>query len=275
MFKKFFIVVFSYLFIHLYAVAESRDTTISIDVGSDEQGNTNSMVSGDLGLSDSKRVFFGVGKSKIPSGSTTIDSNLAYGGLSKKFTDHWKMSGMIEYSGLKDAYSLVSISAPGRYSHDSFFVELVPAFRSIKLTTIANKQLTVRSGALGLKTGVYIGDHFRLSGSAYTYKYSHDVSLLASFASTRFFNETTLLLSSGLLEKSYNIETGLDFESISVSLGKNQSISAIDHTTSDNVYVAFDYYFSDAWGMGILVGEYLNTPADQNNYSSLSVNYSF
>lgn len=274
-FKKFIFIVISYIFIQLGAFAAERNTTISIDVGKDEQGNTNSLVSADMGLRNSKRIFFGVGNSKIPSGTEIIDNSLAFVGLSKKFSDHWKLTGMLEYSGLKNAYTLFSASAGMRFSTNSVFVELVPALRRIKLTTIGNKHLFVGSAALGLKTGVHIGDHFRLSGSAYTYTYSDDVSQLASFASTRFFNEKTLLLSSGLLEKAYNVETGLDFESFSVSIGKNQSVSAIDFSDSDYVYSVFDYYFSEAWSMSVFLGKYLNTPSDQDNFSSLSVNYSF
>ena len=276
--NKFISIVLSYLFIHLAVFAESIDTyttNISVEVGKDEQNNTNSLVSADMGLSNSKRIFFGVGKSKIPSGADTIDSNLAFVGLSKKHSDDWKLTGSLEYSGLRNAYTMFSTSAGVRYNQNNYYLELVPAIRSISLTTTTNKHLIISSGALGLKTGVYLGDHFRLSGSAYSYNYSRDVRQSASFTSSRFFNVETLLLSSGLLKKYYNLETGLDFYSFSVSLGKNSSVSAIDNSNSDYIYSVVDYSITGAWRVSILFGEYLNTPADQNNYSSLTVSYSF
>jgi len=261
--------------INFNAFAESKNTTISVEVGKDEQNNTNSLMSVDMNLSNSKQLFFGAGKSKTPSGSEIIENNLAYVGLSKKFSNDWKLTGMLEYSGLKDAFSMFSASSAIRYSQDSYFLELVPAIRSIKLTTLSNKDVFISSSALGIKTGIYLGEHFRLSGNVYSYNYSQDVSKLASFASTRFFNVKTLLLSSGLLDKSYNVETGLDFDSLSFSVGKNRSVSAIDYSNSDYVYSVLDVYITDAWGLSLLYGEYLNTPEDQNNFSSLTVNYSF
>jgi len=257
------------------AFAESGDTSISLDVGKDEQNNTNSLVSVDMGLSESRRLFFGFGKSKIPSGTDTIDSNLAFVGLSQKYSDDWKLSGTLESSGLKGAYTMFSTSAGIQYRQDNYYLEFAPAIRRISLTTLSKRQLIVSSAALGIKAGLYLGKYFRLSANTYSYSYSNDVSKLASFASTRFFNVKTLLLSSGLLKKSYNVETGLDFDSFSVSIGKNRSISAIDNNASDYVYSVLDYYISDAWGVSVLFGEYLNTPSDQNNYSALTVNYSF
>ncbi len=278
MLKKSIFIVVIYLVSHLAVSAVERNTTVSLDVGSDEQGNTNSMISVDMGLTHSKRLFFGAGKSKIPlttSGTKIIESSLAFVGLSDQFNDQWKLTGMLEYSGLRDDYTMLSTSAAMRYSHPSVFFELVSALRRINLTTLSSKHLIVSSSALGLKAGVYIGDHFRLSANAYSYTYSRDVSQLASFASTRFFNVKTLLLSSGLLEKSHNLETGLDFESLSVSIGVNRSVSAIDFNTSDYIYSVFDYYFSDAWSLSLLLGKYQDTAEDQNNFSSLTVNYSF
>jgi len=257
------------------AFAESGDTTISLDVGKDEQNNINSLLSVDMGLSEIQRLFFGLGKSKIPSGNDTIESNLAFVGISKKYNNDWKLSGTLESSGLRGAYTMFSTSAGIQYNQQHFFVEFAPAIRRINLTTLSNKNIQVSSAALGLKAGLYLGQHFRLSGNTYTYSYSADVGKLASFASTRFFNVKTLLLSSGLLKKSYNVETGLDFDSFSVSIGKNKSISAIDNSASDYVYSVLDYYFSDAWSASVLFGEYLNTPSNQNNYSSLTINYSF
>lgn len=275
MLKKSTFIILSSIFIQASAYAETKNTTISLEIGKDEQNNINSMVSADTGLSDSKRLFFGVGKSKTPSGADTIDNNLAFVGLSNKYSDDWKLTGSLEYSGLKNAYTMFSTSAAIRYNQNNYFVELVPAIRSINLTTLSKKHLIISSAALGLKTGVYVGEHFRLSGSAYSYNYSRDVSQLASFASSRFFNVKTLLLSSGLLKKSYNLETGLDFDSFAISLGKNRSVSAIDDSSSDYIYSAIDFYITEALGVSVLFGEYLNTPADRNNYSSLSVNYSF
>ena len=216
-----------------------------------------------------------MGKSKIPSGNDIIESNLAFVGISKKYSDDWKLTGTLESSGLKNAYTMFSTSAGIKYSQDDYYIEFDPALRRISLTTLSNRQLIVTSAALGIKAGLYLGRHFRLSGNTYSYSYSADVSKLASFASTRFFNVKTLLLSSGLLKKSYNIETGLDFDFFSVSIGKNRSISAIDNSASDYVYSVLDYYISDEWSVSVLFGEYLNTPSDQNNYTSLTVNYSF
>ena len=145
---------------------------------------------------------------------------------------------------------MYSTSLATKYSQKNYYVEFVPAIRRISLTTLSKKKINVSSSALGFKAGVYLGDHFRLSGNAYSY--SHDVSKLASFASTRYFNVKTLLLSSGLLKNSYNTEAGLDFDSFSISVGKNRSVSAIDYTNSDYVYLVADFYVSDAWGLSLL-----------------------
>ena len=267
--------MFGLMLVSFSIFAESGDTTISLDIGKDEQNNTNSLVSADVGLSDTQRLFFGLGKSKIPSGSTTIESNLAFIGVSKRYDEDWKLSGTIESSGLKGAYTMFSTIAGIRYSKDSYYVEFAPGLRRITLTTLSKRRLIVSSAALGIKAGVFVGEHFRLSGNIYNYSYSEDVSKLASFASTRFFNVKTLLLSSGLLKKSFNLETGLDYDKFSVSIGKNTSVSAIDNTSSDYVYSVLDYYFSDAWGVSVLFGKYLNTPSDQDNYTSLTVNYTY
>jgi hypothetical protein len=71
------------------------------------------------------------------------------------------------------------------------------------------------------------------------------------------------------------LKIGLDFDSYSVSLGQNRSVSAIDNKESDYVYTVLDYYLSDAWSLSFLYGTYLDTPEDQNNYSSVTVGYSF
>lgn len=255
--------------------SNERNTTLSIEAGKDESGNRNTMISADIRLNATQNVFFGAGSSEVPSGSVIIKNNQAYGGFSNKFSDKWKITGILDYSGLKDAFTMVSISAGMKFSIPVFYLELVPAYRRIKLTTLNNRHVFINSGGLGVKSGVYLGDHFRLSGSAYTYNYSRDVSLLASFASTRFFSTNTLLLSSGLLEETKNIETGLDFTNFSLSLGRNKSISAIDFSESNYGYIVFDYYFSDAWSMSIFAGKYDDTPEDQDNFSSLTVSYAF
>lgn len=275
MFKKLIFVVLSYIFIQPVVFAESNNSSITIDYGKDEQANSSSTISVDLALKDSKRLFFGVGKSKIPAGNQTIDSNLAFLGLSKKYSKQWKISGSLDYSGQKNAFTTISLSTPVRYSQDNYYLELVPAVRRINLSTLSKKDIVVSSTALGLKAGLYLGEHFRLSGNYYSYTYSEDVSKLASFVITRYLSKTTLLLSSGLLTKSYNAETGLDFKSYSVSLGQNRSVSAIDNSNSDFVYSVLDYYLSDTWSLSFLYGAYLNTPEDQNNYSSVTVGYSF
>lgn len=275
MLNKVILTTVLYVLMVFHVMASSDSSSISVDVGSDELGNKNSAVSVSLSGNNSKKYLFGMGKSEVPTGNETINSNFVYFGISKKISEKWKMTGMIESSGLKDAFTMITTSVPVRYSQNNFYVELVPALRNIRLTTTGNKKINVVSSAFGLKSGVFLGDHFRLSGSAYSYTYSADVSKLATFASSRFFNENTLLLSSGLLNKSYNVETGLDFDSFSVSLGKNKSISAIDDSSSESIYTVFDYYLSKAWALSFLFGEYLNTPEDQNNYSSVAVSYSF
>lgn len=153
--------------------------------------------------------------------------------------------------------------------------EFVPTLRTISFSTINNRKLLVSSTALGLKGGWYIGKYFRISGSAYSYAYSRDISKLATFQSTRYFNQNTLLLSFSLLKRSYNMGIGLDFDSYSLSAGKNRSVSAIDNSNGDYIYSVFDYFISDSWSMSLLYGEYLNTPADRNNYTSISVSHSF
>ncbi len=259
----------------LNAVAASNSSSVSVEIGSDEQGNKNTAVAVDLSLDNTKQIMFGAGRSVVPTGADTINNNFLYFGLSKELSEDWKVTGMIEYSGQKDEFSMVSTSVPVRFTQDTYFLEVVPAIRTISLSTQNNKKLFVNSTALGLKAGWFIGKYFRLSGSAYSYSYSRDVSKLATFQSTRYFNEKTLLLSSGLLKRSYNMETGLDFDSFSISAGKNRSVSAIDNSNSDYIYTVLDYYLSDSWSLSLLYGEYLNIPADQNNYTSISVSHSF
>lgn len=273
--KKSKYVVLCYLFMHFSVFAEVGNTTISVDMGSDEQNNNNSLLTIDMTLQNSKHLFFGAGKSKSSSNPQPIENNLAFLGMSQKYNNNWKLTGMFDYSGLKDAFTMFSTSAAIKYNQKHYYMELIPAYRRINLTTLSQRKILITSTALGVKSGIYIGDHFRLSGSAYSYDYSNDVSKLASFASTRYFNVKTLLLSSGLLKKSYNAETGLDFDSFSISIGKNRSVSAIDYTSSDYVYSVLDYYISDAWGVSFLYGEYLDTPKDENNFSSFTVNYNF
>lgn len=267
--------VILYIFTALSALAASNNSSVTIDKGSDEQGNKNSAVSVKLSLDDTKQLIFGLGKNEVLSGTESINNNFMYAGLFKKTSDEFKIGGMLEYSGLKNQFTMVTTSIPVRFSKTNYYFEVIPALRNINITTLLNRTITVASTALGFKTGIYLGDYFRLGGSAYSYNYARDVSLLATFQSTRYFNERTLMLSSGLLKKSYNVEGGLDFNSFSVSLGSNRSISAIDDTRSDYTYTILDYYLSDSWTLSALFGQYLNTPADQNNYSSLSVSYAF
>lgn len=261
----FFLVVFQ-------ANAES---SVTVDVGTDEQGSKNSSVAVNLARANDKEVMFGFGSGTVLTSAEPINNNFAYFGVSKKVSKDWKVTGLVDYSDLKDTYSMVSASVPVRYIQDSYYVELVPALRSIRLSTTTKKDLNVGSTALGIKSGVYLGKYFRLSGSAYSYTYSQDVSKIPSIGRGIFFSDNTLLLSSGLLNKSYNIETGLDFESLSVSLGKNSSVSATDNTNSDDMYVVLDYYLSKSWSISALLGKYLDVPKDQDNYSSIAVSYSF
>lgn len=241
-----------YYIVVLSAVAASNSSSISVDFGSDEQGNKNTSIAVDLSLDNTKQIMFGAGRSVVPIGTETANNDFLYFGLSKKLSEEWKVTGMIEYSALNDEYSMVSTSVPVRFTEDTYFIEVVPAIRSINLSTLNNKKLFVSGTALGFKAGWYIGKYFRLSGSAYSYAYSRDLSKLAAFQSTRYFNENALLLSSGLLKRSYNMETGLDFNSFSISAGKNRSVSAIDNSNSDYIYAVFDYYLSDAWSLRLL-----------------------
>lgn len=275
MFYKKFYAALLLLLVSANSIATENNSSINVDLGSDEQGNKSSAVSVVLAGNNDKEFLFGFGSSQVITGTDPVNSNFAYFGLAKKASDNWKFSGMFEYSGLKDAFTMLSASAPIRFKQNNYYMEAVPAIRSIRLTTVNNRKANISSSALGLKAGVFIGDHFRLSGSTYSYSYSHDVSKLATFASSRFFNEKTLILSTGLLKRSTNVEAGLDFTSFSVSLGKSRSVSAIDNSTSDYVYSVFDYYINPSWTVSLLLGEYLDTPKDQNNYSSIAVTYAF
>ena len=116
MFKKSVFVVLSCIFIQLNVFAEPTRSFISIDVGKDEQANTSSAVSVDLALEDSKQVMFGFGQSEIPAGSQSIDNDFVFLGVSNKVIKQWKIAGMLEYSGLKNAFTIASISIPVRYS---------------------------------------------------------------------------------------------------------------------------------------------------------------
>lgn len=270
-----YISVLVYFIVVLAVGAEQNTSSISFEAGSDEQGNKNTAIAANISLAGSRQLLFGFGRSKLLSGTEIINNNFSYLGLSKKVSDDWKITGMFEQSGLKNQFTMLSTSVPVRYSQDNYYLEVIPALRGIKFTTLLNKEVAVSSSALGFRAGLYMGKYFRLSANTYSYSYSHDVSKLATFAATRYFNEKTLLLSSGLLKKSYNIESGLDFDSFSISLGKNRSTSAIDYSKSDYIYSVFDIVLSDKLSLSALFGEYLNTPADQNNYSSLTLNYAF
>ena len=272
--KKKFVAVVG-IFMTFQVLADVNDSSVSVDVGSDEQGNKSSAVSVVIAGNNRKEFMFGFGGSQVITGSDPLNHNFAYFGLSKEASDKWKFTGMFEFSGFKDAFTMFSASGPIRFSRDSFYLEAIPAIRTISLTTLNDNKVHVGSSAFGLKAGVFLGNHFRLSGSAFSYSYSHDVSKLASFASSFYFNEKSLILSSGLLEKSYNAEAGVDFNSFSVSLGKNRGVSAIDFTNSDYVYIIFDYYLSQSWTISGLLGKYLDTPENQDNYSSLAVTYAF
>jgi hypothetical protein len=265
--------VFTFL-VAFNSYASSNDDSVTVDLGADEQGYKSSAVSVLL-TRNNKEFMFGLGKSEVITGDDPVNNNFAYFGLSHKPRGNWKFTGMFEFSGLKDAFSMFSASAPMRLTKDSFYFEIVPAIRTISLTTLSNTKVNVKSSAFGVKAGVFLGEYFRLSGSAYSYSYSHDVSKLASFAASRFFNEKSLILSSGLLEKSYKIEAGLDFNAFSVSLGKNKSISAIDMSHSDYIYTIFDYYLNQSWTISLLLGKYLDIPTNEDNYSSLAVSYAF
>ena len=84
MLKKFVFIVFGTIFIHFGAIAE---TTISLDAGKDEQNNSNSMLSVDMELHKSKRLFFGIGNSKTPSGNEAIENRVSFIGMSIKMND--------------------------------------------------------------------------------------------------------------------------------------------------------------------------------------------
>ena len=275
MLKKILYATFIYTFIIPVAFSTTKETTISLDFGQDELDNTSSILSVDMDLENSKRLFWGLGKNKTFLANKFIENNISFIGLSKKMNDDFKITGMLELSGLKDAFTIFSTSAGVRYSQNYFYIELVPALRKVTLTTLSNREVKLSSTALGFKAGFFIGEHFRLSGSTYRYDYSRNVSVLSSFASTQFFNTQTLALSSSLLSESYNVEAGLDYDSFSVSLGKNSSISAIDNSSIDYAYSVLDYFLSDTWGLSLLFGKYLDTPANQDNYTSVTISYSF
>ena len=255
--------------------AAENKSSISVEIGRDEQGNKNSLVAVNLALDDEKNALFGFGKSEVPTSNELINSNLFYFGVSKKQSKNWKVTGMMEYAGQKDFFTTFSLSAPIRYSQNDYFLEVIPGWRNITLNTNFKKKVLISSQTLGLKAGLYAGEHFRVSGSVYSFTYNRNVAALSSPVIYNLFNDKTLSLSGGLLSKSYNLETGLDYDSFSWSLGSSRSISAIDNSSSDYIYTTFDYILSDKWSVGLLYGKYLKAPLDFDNYSSINVNYQF
>ncbi len=248
-------------------------SSFNLEMGNDEQGSSSSAVAVDISMSTKRDFLIGAGSTEVPATSTTLNSNFLYFGLRNQVSNSTSVTGMLEFSGVKGSFTMTSLSVPIRSSNDNGYFEFSPGFRNIRLTTTTKKQVLTTSTALGVKAGIYAGKHLRFGGSYFTYGYTRDVSKLSSFFATRYFNMDTLQLSSGLLKNLFSIDAGLDFEKFSVSVGKNTSISAIDNTTTEYVYTTLDYYISDRWGVGLLFGKYLNTPADQDNYTSVNLNY--
>ena len=275
MFKQSVVILISLFVVSTSLWASENNSSISVELGRDEQGNKNSFVGVDLALEDEKRALFGFGKSEVPTSGGPINSNLFYFGVSKKQSKNWKVTGMMEFLGQKDLFTTSSIIAPIRYSQNDYFLEVIPGWRNIALTTSSKKKVLISSQSFGLKAGLYAGDHFRVSTSAYSFSYSKNVAALSSPFIYNLFYDQTLSLSAGLLSKSYNLEVGLDYDSFFWSLGSNRSISAIDNSISDYVYTSFDYLLSDKWSVGLLYGKYLKAPVDLDSYSSLNVSYMF
>lgn len=256
--------------------ASELNSFINIEVGSDEQGNKNSAIAVVLGMDDGSEVEFGLGRSEIPlQTNDKTNSHFIYIGLTDSLNEDWNVGVTLDSSGQRNAYTQLAVNVPFTYSQDNYSIGFVPVFRNLVLTTNQNNKVRINSPGLGIKGSIYPGDHFRFSASFYGYRYSRDVSKLASFGIARFFSEKTLLLSSGVLKSSANLEAGLDFESWSVSLGRYASVSAIDNSRSTTGYLVLDFYLSDAWTVSVSGGRYDDVPADEDSYSSLAVNYRF
>ena len=256
--------------------AENLNSSVNLGLGTDEQGNRNSSISVVIGYEDGKDVEFGAGSTEVPLlDATKTTSSYVYIGVSDKLNEDWRIGGTVESSGQRRAYNQLSINLPFTYQQDNYSIGLVPVFRHFTLTTKTNKKVRVTSPGFGLKGSIYPGDHFRFSGSIYNYNYSNDVSQLANFAISRFFSEKTLLLSSGFLKSSANLEAGLDFEAWSISLGRNTSVSAIDASRSNTRYLALDFYLARRWTLSLTGGQYEGAPSDEDNFSSVAVDYRF
>lgn len=67
--------------------ASSNESSFSVDVGSDEQGNKSSLIAVDLSLDSVKNIMFGAGRTNVPVGAETVVNNFLYFGLSKKISD--------------------------------------------------------------------------------------------------------------------------------------------------------------------------------------------
>ena len=117
------------------AFAASKDSSVNVELGSDELGYKNSSVSVVLAGNNRKEFMFGLGSSQVITGNDPVNNNFAYFGLSKKASDKWKFTGMFEFSGLKDAFSMFSASAPIRFSQERFYIEAILAIPTISLTT--------------------------------------------------------------------------------------------------------------------------------------------
>ncbi len=247
--------------------------SVSLESGVDEQGNHSIAFASSHAIEKKQTLLLGLGTTTLPGASGTISNNYVYAGLRYQRSKTLDMTGMLEYSGRNGSFTLFSASLPVRYSGRQAYIEFSPAYRSIRLNTTNGRIIDSSGSVLGIKTGVFVGQHLRLSGSAFAYQYSRDVSKLSSVLAARFLSLDTLQLSSGLLKNLYTIEAGLDFENTALTAGKNRSISAIDNSETNYLYLSMDYYLSQTWSVGLLFGKYLDTPADQDNYLSFNVSY--
>ena len=73
-----------YFLMVFQVTADANTSSVSVDVGSDEQGNKSSAVSVVLPGSNSKEFMFGLGKSEVITGTDPVNNNFLYFGISQK-----------------------------------------------------------------------------------------------------------------------------------------------------------------------------------------------
>ena len=272
---------FNYLLIHLvifFSLSVNADevapSTITFETGRDNQNGESRLLDMNLAMQDGKRFLFGLGGDKQKTGTNLYNTGFIYLGLGSNPLKPVSVKGLLEFSGKRDQLTVFSASLPVTSKGKDSSFTFTPVIRNISLYTVGNKKVTVSSPAFGVSATTYVGKRGRLMGSAFFYDYSRNVAALTNLQVLRIFTEPTLLQASNLLKEKYVIETGMDYQDFSWSLGWNKSVSAVVPDDSEYAYVTTDFYLSSAWALNLLYGKYIKTSVD-SHFGSVAISYSF